>query len=474
MANLHVKKPGLLTTIQDLGRYGYQQFGVAVAGAMDQESLEIANLLVGNKRDAAVLEMNVLGGTFLFDDQRKIAITGADMSAQINGEAIPSYQTIQVYEGDELSFQAAQEGLRTYLAIQGAFDIEPVLGSFSTYTRGNMGGFDGRALEAEDQIPLGKLVEEEDASQNFYRLDPEKRPDFLKQRKVRAVLGPQADSFDEKAIQDFFSKEYEISQQADRMGYRLKGEPIEHKDGADIISDGILFGSVQVSGDGLPTIMMADHQTTGGYAKIATVIQSDLCALAQMGPKAKIGFEEISPAQAVENYRKWRQDLDQITTYFIEIDENEREEMMAKDMDVKAIGELMHYFADSGIGELSLDVDDLHLSLKKNKAGTKAGDQQVLKKTKKREEEKQEMEDNDYYKVQAPISGVCYEAPNPEDDPFIQVGDHVEEGQTLLIIEVMKMMNEIKAPVSGVVREIFFENEKNVDQDTVLLSIEED
>ncbi|MDO5037806.1 MAG: 5-oxoprolinase/urea amidolyase family protein [Tissierellia bacterium] len=464
---LHVIKPGLLSTIQDQGRWGYQQYGVAVAGAMDPVAMELANRLVGNEPGAPLIEMTLLGGTFRLDGEGVAAFTGAHMGAKLDGQALPPYQAFVWKRGQVLEFSGAQKGVRTYLALGGQWKLDPVLGSYSTYLRGKMGGLRGQALEAGDQIPLD-LKEGEGP---LYGLDPQVLEEDLDPGLIRVVMGPQEEAFTEEGKKTFLSATYEVSKDIDRMGYRLAGPAIETKAGSDIISDGIVFGSIQVSGDGQPTLMMADHQTTGGYAKIATIIRPDLSKLAQMNQGHRVHFKAISPQEALEIYRAWRRDLDQIEDKFIE---TERQAAMTW-LDIGSIEKLLDHFEASNIESLSLDMGDFHIELDRQTSqgpGSRAKRPQERPQALAKEEEG--AEDPGTYPVLAPITGTCYRSPDPEEPPFVEVGQEVKEGDTLMIIEVMKMMNEVKAPRSGRVKEILVENEEAVQAEAVLLVLEVD
>lgn len=297
-----VIKPGLFTTIQDKGRYSYQRFGMSVAGAMDFFSLRVANLLVENDPFEAALETTFLGPTLEFKEHDVIAITGGDMSPKINNRQIPMWMSVYVKPGDILSFSGVKSGLRSYIAFSRKLDVPLIMGSRSTFTRGKIGGFQGRKLAENDTI--GYRDKELLKSTGSY-VKKEYIPLYEKEVEIRVILGPQDDYFMDESLETFFKSTYTITNEADRMGYRLDGEKIIHKKGADIISDGIVFGSIQVPGHGMPIIMMADRATTGGYTKIATVITPDLSKLAQMGPGSKIYFREVSLAQASTIYKDY-------------------------------------------------------------------------------------------------------------------------------------------------------------------------
>ncbi len=308
MNNIEILQPGLLTTVQDDGRWGYQKYGMPVAGAMDQLSLNIANLLVGNDPNEAVLEATMMGPRIKFNTEEIISITGANMDPKVNDRKIPMWQSIKLAPGDILSFGASKDGLRTYIAFNKCLDIPVIMNSKSTFLRGEIGGHEGRSLKAGDIIEL----EAKEPSNTGSKLSSKYIAKYEDENKIRVVLGPQNDHFDQENIDKFFQSTYTITTESDRMGYRLDGPKIEHIDGPDIISDGISFGSVQVPGHGSPIIMMADRQTTGGYTKIGTVITPDLSILAQMKPNTKIKFENISIEESQKEYLNYKKKLEEI------------------------------------------------------------------------------------------------------------------------------------------------------------------
>lgn len=296
MGQIKINKPGLLTTVQDLGRYGYQQFGVSVSGAMDHVSARIANILVGNDENEGLLEVTMLGPEIEFMDPIVIAITGGDLLPLLNGQIIKMNKSILVNNGDILSFNGIKSGCRSYIAFAGGIEVSELMGSKSTFTRGSIGGFQGRALKqgdiltiAEPSKPLNSLIGKE-VKKSLY--------EYSSKIELRVIMGPQDDAFTEKGIETFFNSEYKVTNQCDRMGYRLEGEKVEHKDGGDIISDGIAMGAVQVPSHGNPVIMMADRQTTGGYTKIGNVINVDLPKIAQAKPGDTIIFKKVELEEA--------------------------------------------------------------------------------------------------------------------------------------------------------------------------------
>lgn len=294
MSSIDVINGGILTTIQDSGRYGYQELGIPTSGVMDDYNYRLANILVGNKLDEAVLEMTYFGPILKFNEDLTLAITGSDMNPKINGQPAPMFETINVKAGDTLQFGKVNEGVRGYLAFGGSIDVPVVNGSKSTHIKTKMGGIDGRALKPKDTL---NIVGSKDKTM---RRIPEKYlPKFNHCNLLRVVLGPQDDYFTEKGIHDLFrSGGYQVTKDFDRMGIRLKGTSIEHKETADIISDGTTFGSIQVPANGQPIILVADRQTTGGYTKIGNVITPDLHKLAQISFLDKILFQKVTIEEA--------------------------------------------------------------------------------------------------------------------------------------------------------------------------------
>ena len=301
---LQVLEPGLLTTVQDLGRRGYERFGVPVAGAMDGYALRAANGLVGNPWDAAGLEITIAGPTLRATRRCLIAVTGADLGLRVQGRRMPLWTALYVRRGWTISFEGRQSGCRAYLAIAGGIVVPPVMGSRATYLRGGFGGHRGRALRAGDVLPVGEpscaLLDRAGR-----QLPEEARPPYSDTPTVEVILGPQDDHFAPEGIATFLSAEYAIDATSDRMGYRLSGPAIAHKTAADIISDGVVLGAVQVPADGQPIVMMADRPTTGGYAKIATVVGADIPLLAQCLPgRSRVRFRATTVKAAQARYRE--------------------------------------------------------------------------------------------------------------------------------------------------------------------------
>ena len=302
-----VENPGIQTTVQDEGRFGYQQFGVSPAGPMDTQSFYIANILAGNRRGESALEITFMGPELKFEKDNIIAVTGANVSPSVNGEAIPMYQAVLVHAGDTLSFGVASGGSRAYIAFSGGLDVPVVMGSKATLMRNKLGGVEGRKLEKGDRIgfccPRTTLPNME-----MRRMEPEVFPqgDIT----LRVVTGPQDCAFTEEEVRKFFWYSAVITNESDRMGIRLEREkPLKHIKDGNILTDGVAFGSIQVPTNGQVIIMMADRQTTGGYTKIGTVISVDLPKLAQAQPGYKVHFVRVGIQLAQELYLRNKKKL---------------------------------------------------------------------------------------------------------------------------------------------------------------------
>lgn len=295
--SIEVLHPGLLTTVQDLGRTGYQRFGVSVSGAVDPRSAAVANILAGNPDGEAVLECTVLGPQLRFDAPAVIAVTGADLGPTLDGVPVENYRALRVQAGQTLRFTGPKCGCRAYLAVSGGLDVPEVMGSRSTYMKAKIGGWHGRKLEKGDVLPLRAPGTEPKALENR-ALAPEFRG--RSEYTLRVVMGPQDNAFTPGGVSAFLSGVYTVTPEFDRMGCRMEGPEIEHNGSADILSDGIAFGAVQVPDSGQPIVMLADRQTTGGYTKIANVISADFRILGQLKSGDRVRFEKVSLAAAQE------------------------------------------------------------------------------------------------------------------------------------------------------------------------------
>jgi antagonist of KipI len=309
--NIRILKPGVLTTLQDSGRNGYQHYGVPVSGAMDLFSHRVANILVGNPGDEATLEMTLQGPRLEFDQDTVIAICGGDLSPAIGGAELPEGKAVRVRAGSVLEFGVCRAGCRAYLAARGGFDVPQVMGSRSTYETAQLGGMHGRALRKDDRLRIGestgeiypdldaKLVRSRRAfafpkwavNQHIEKLG--RTPQV-----VRIIPGRHWEAFPAKARDALTETEFRIAPDSNRMGFRLDGAAIEPEKPLEILSEAVTFGTIQVPPGGKPIVLMADRQTVGGYPKIAEVASVDLHLLAQLKPGDPLRFELVSLAQA--------------------------------------------------------------------------------------------------------------------------------------------------------------------------------
>lgn len=311
---LRIISPGLLTTIQDLGRMGHQSLGIPVSGALDPVALRAANALVGNPPGTGALEAAYVGPSFVVEaDDVRVAFVGPRTAIEIlpdesasAGTLIGTMESIRLQRGDVVRIGSLAGAATLYIAVEGGFAIEPVLGSVSTCIRAAIGGWQGRALRYGDRLPLvrGTATERDE-----WRLDG---LDLSMPRRIRVVLGPQDDYFSESSIARFFDSEYTVAAGSDRMGMRLEGPPLEHIKGYNITSDAIAPGSIQVPGNGQPLVLLADRQTTGGYPKVATVISADLPAFGRAAVGTKISFEPVTLAAAAQARRLAIEDLNHL------------------------------------------------------------------------------------------------------------------------------------------------------------------
>lgn len=305
---IEIITPGLLTTVQDFGRVGVMKNGFTQNGAMDRYSMTVANRLCGNCDSAPVLEMTVLGVTARFTQDTVICVSGADFGTKINDKPIKRNKAYKINKGDILSMGAAKSGMRAYLAVAGGIVGEYVFGSASTNLKFAFGGHFGKKLQSGDVLSIGT------GAFPLGEIDKWEIPEseYSKDAQLRVVLGPQNEMFTDEDIRLFLSQEYEVNAQSDRMGIRLSGEPLKSKNGMDIISDGIVFGSVQVPNSGEPIILMADHQTTGGYAKIATVISVDLPRASQLSAGNTVRFKSVTVEEAEQEAKKQKRFFDNL------------------------------------------------------------------------------------------------------------------------------------------------------------------
>ena len=309
-----VLRGGMLTTVQDGGRLGYQSQGFSVGGAMDKRALRIGNLLLGNPQDTAGLEVTMIGPEIRFEGFGTIALTGGCFDAELAGEPATPYRALQVAKDDVLRIDGARSGTRCYITFAGGLRVPEVMGSRSTSLRCGIGGYRGRKLQPGDILETGRagwLPRVDRRSIPAPEYDPETEIAV-----IRVIPGPQDFLFTPEGIETFYGQEYRISGKSDRMGYRLEGPAIAMKGSADILSDGTAEGAIQVSSSGQPIVLLADRQTTGGYGKIATVISVDLPRLVQLGPGRKVRFQAVSVEKAQALVREEAAELERLRRKF--------------------------------------------------------------------------------------------------------------------------------------------------------------
>jgi antagonist of KipI len=306
---LEVEKPGLLTTIQDLGRAGHRKFGVPPSGAMDRYALAAANRLVGNPEGAAGLECALTGPTLLALQPCLVAVTGADFTPTIRGAEVPLWTSVYLPAGERLSFAGRRWGARCYLAVAGGIAGSRWLGSASTYLLVEKGGFEGRTLEAKDALQLaGPAPRPLIAGRHLAR---RLRPEYDREPALDTVPGPHHSRLSRSSRTTVWKSTFEVSRDADRMGFRLQGPQLEVT-GKELLSIGLTVGAVQLPIGGQPILLMADHQTAGGYPVVLGVTRAALPLAAQLLPGDRLSFHEVSVGDAQQRWRTQRLGLDEI------------------------------------------------------------------------------------------------------------------------------------------------------------------
>lgn len=305
---LQVIKPGVLTTVQDLGRIGYQQYGVPVSGAMDTYALQMANILVGNPRAEAGLEVTLIGPMLEAKSRSTIAITGANLSPTINGKAIPMWKSIHIKEGDQLAFGKRKSGMRAYIAVAGGMYAPVSFNSKSTDRNSQFG------LELEKDM---SLYGTEAHTSSGVSIDKAMIPTYENEVEISVIEGPHTELFSNEERRNFFQSTYTVDSNSNRMGYRLKSEKtiLPNLNRQGIWSDPVPFGGIQIPGNGHPIILMADRQTTGGYPRIGTVMSSDLSKIAQLTPTNKIRFQPITVEEAQSKAKQLESILHKLETF---------------------------------------------------------------------------------------------------------------------------------------------------------------
>ncbi|MDQ0352065.1 biotin-dependent carboxylase-like uncharacterized protein [Alkalibacillus filiformis] len=295
---IQVNKPGLFLSVQDLGRPGYQHLGVPVSGAMDRYALIMGNRLLNNSEGFAALEVTFGGTELTFKYDTVICITGGDLAAHIDYEPVPLWETIRVQQGQQLIFERPIHGMRAYLCVAGGIQSERWLGSQSTFEKGEMGS---RLVEG-DVVKVGQV---EGVQPSLSALRRDLRPVLTKTVTLRVITSQVESEFTSSSVTRFYQSSY-VFKKGDRMGCVLEGDPLVHHSTADIVSDAVTYGTIQVPANGQPMILLADRQTTGGYTTIGTVISADHWKLAQMAPGATVQFERVSVKEAEWLQQSWK------------------------------------------------------------------------------------------------------------------------------------------------------------------------
>lgn len=298
MTALLVHKPGICSTLQDPGRTGYRAYGVPASGALDAVMLRLANVLVANPADCGAIEMLYAGVTIeVRGGAARLAVVGADATiAPSDGgipRKVPAWQSVTVRAGEILRVGPVRAAAAAYLAVEGGFDVAPVLGSVSTYLRGALGGWHGRALRAGDALPLVQEEATARAERRYMRVPDLRAPDRL-----RIMPGPQESRFEQTSIDTLLDSDYVVSSSSDRAGLRLEGPVLRHVGGYDSSSEGVAAGTLQVPGSGLPVILIGDHPTVGGYPRIATIISADVPAAGRLRIGSRVRFTAVGEVEA--------------------------------------------------------------------------------------------------------------------------------------------------------------------------------
>jgi len=319
---ISVIKPGLQTTVQDKGRIGYYEIGMPPSGAMDKYAFTVANLLVGNNPNAAGLEITYLGPVLQFGKRMRISLTGGQIPPRINGQSVPMWTTLEVQEGDELSFDFVQLGARVYLAVEGGIDVPLVMNSRSTYTLIGIGGYEGRALAAGDLLQVADMHEKEVAVGT--QVDPQLIPAYSRSHEIRVVMGLCSYRLTEESKETFLTTEWTVTPEANRTGYRHRGERLQFvereqpfgagSNPSNVTDLGYPIGSIQVPDGVEPIVLLHDAVTGGGYATIATVISADLDRMAQIKTNEKVRFVPVTLEDALQARRDVQARLRQVAS----------------------------------------------------------------------------------------------------------------------------------------------------------------
>lgn len=309
--SLLFKKSGILTTVQDLGRTGFRQFGVNPNGAMDKTAVRLINILLGNDENEAVLEIHFPAPEILFEEDAVFALGGANFGADLSGQRLENWRICTAEKGKILKFKEKIFGNRAYLSIEGGFKIKKILGSKSTNLTAKFGGFQGRKIEPNDRIEFNQKSITKNRN---LKIANSLLPLYSRFPTVRVIAGAEFENLTALSEQDFLKTDFTISQNSNRMGFRIFGKPLYLLNSKELISTAVDFGTIQLLPDGQMIILMADHQTSGGYPRIASIILNDLPLVAQLGANDKIAFHLVSLAEAEDLIFEFETDLNFLKT----------------------------------------------------------------------------------------------------------------------------------------------------------------
>ena len=458
-AFLLVLEPGLQTTVQDLGRPGLMRIGVTPGGALDRAALVLGNRLVGNDPGAAALEVTLLGPRLRFTGAAVVAIVGGDLAPTLDGAPLPLLCPVAVPAGGEVAFApgaAPTTGARCYLCVAGGIAVPEVMGSRSTDLAARFGGWHGRALQSGDELPLGPAGGSPDELLRRRLVHPPPAHDPA--QPIRVVLGPQSERFAAAGVTTFLNAAYVVSLRSDRMGLRLDGPVIAHAAGADLVSEGIAHGAVQVPGDGHPIVLLAARQTIGGYPKIATVAAADLDALGQRRPGDPVRFTPVDVREARALALAYHAGLgeDAVTTSLrpgsgwvgTSSGAGGRDDDVADAWNPTAVARLVDALRAADVASFRIEVASAGLKLDvhwKTSGGPSAATGPTDS-----EGGGSSSDNKNEVTVKAPLLGVFFRRPAPDQDAFTEEGRAVQAGQTIGLIEVMKTFHEVTAPRSGI------------------------
>jgi antagonist of KipI len=447
----------MVTTVQDLGRPGLARFGVSTAGALDRGALILGNRLVGNEPDAAGLEITLLGPELCFTAPAVIALTGADLGARVNDAPVPMWQPAAVPAGGRLTCRPGSgQGVRAYLCVAGGIEVEPVLGSRSTDLAGGFGGVDGRPLQRGDELAVGQA--NQPRSRLLARRLAAPPPTIEPQLTARVVLGPQADRFTADGLATFLGSRFTVSAKADRTGVRLTGPTIAHEHGADILSEGIAHGAIQVPGDGQPIVLLAARHTIGGYVKIATVIGADLDRFAQLRPGDGVRFVEVTPEEArAATLAYWNAlDADAVIEQGQASEETGVDQAGNWGWTPDGVVKVIEALRAADVSAFRIEVAGLTLAVRRGAGGDlniTDAKQPVTTPPNPNAESA-----GSATTITAPVIGVFFRRQHPDDPPLAEPGQHVDADQPIAVLEVMKTYHQITAPHPGALQDFLVED----------------